>query len=423
MTCYRRPSTWIRLSVASGLLALLPLATPSAQQPPPAQPPQRPVFRATVDLVAVEVQVVDRDGKPIPSLGVADFDVRIDGRRRKVVSADLVHYDPALLAAAAAARPPTLSDLAKKPADRMFILAVDEASFRPGDAMVMRDSARKFIDTLHDSDYVGLYKFPVIERNLDLTHGHAAVKVALSKIMGSYLHVRGEFNLLPSEIVDIMASDRDALEEVWRRECDPLDLTCRDRITQEARASAGFAEADAATRIHSLRLLLDALADVPGRKTLVVLSGGMFSSDRAVGRPDITSSMVQLGKEAAVANTALYVLHLDSSFFDSLMATGRRSVAQGDTPLFAKSFRDGQIYGMGLEQLAGAAGGGYIRIQAGAPDYAFGRVLRETSAYYLLGVEPDDRERDGRLHFLRISAKAKGGQVRGRTHVVIPRRR
>jgi hypothetical protein len=50
------------------------------------------VFRSGVELVAVDVQVVDRDGHPTISLGPEQFDVSIDGRRRLVISADLVRY-------------------------------------------------------------------------------------------------------------------------------------------------------------------------------------------------------------------------------------------------------------------------------------------------------------------------------------------
>jgi VWFA-related protein len=418
-----RPHAW-----PLGLAAAAAIGLSAAAQ---TQAP-RPVFRSGVDLVAVEVQVVNRDGVPVPALGITDFEVKIDGKRRRIISADLVNFDPAVVAAApapAAAPPAALPPAARPTRDRIFVLAVDEASLRPSDAMVATRAARKFIDSLHESDYVGLYKYPVISRQLDLTHGHAAVKIALEKIVGGHMWIRGEFDLLPSEIVDLTAGDRDTWDEVVRRECAQnadgtlADLSCPDRIIQEARTAAGYAEGDAATRIHALRLLLDALATVPGRKTLVVVSGGMFSSDRAVGRPDVTSSMIQLGKEAAVANTLLYVMHLDSSFFESLNRAPRSAAAAGDTPLFARSFRDGQIFGQGLEQLAGAAGGGYLRIQAGTPDYAFSRVVRENAAYYLLAVEPDERERDGRLHFLRVSAKVKGALVRSRTHVVIPRRR
>ena len=411
------------------VIGTLVVVTSSLLLPTPdllrAQQQQRPTFRSGVDLVTVEVQVVDRDGRPIPTLGLADFEVKIDGRKRNVVSATLVDYDPAIREEALKKAPPSLSTYMNKPRDRMFIIAVDEASLKPGDARVAMTAAKKFIDTLHPTDYVALYKYPIISRDLNVTHGHAEVKSALDKVAGVYSPIRSQYGLLPSEIVDIMAGDVDVLEQVVRRECSETDLPCmqamRSTIPGEARVLSMIAETDAATRVHALRLLLDALARVDGRKTLIIISGGLFTTDRTGGRPDTSSSMTFLGKEAAVANASLDVVHLASSVFPDLSGPGQRAPAPGDPPQIARASRDSETFGLGLQQLAGTAGGGYIRVQAGTPDYAFARVLKETSAYYLLAVEPDARDRDGRLHFLRTTARAKGALVRGRSHVLIPK--
>jgi hypothetical protein len=209
---------------------------------------------------------------------------------------------------------------------------------------------------------------------------------------------------------------------VVRREC-PDDPMCPIAIDGEARVFAAYAEAESANRVLGLRLLLGALGELPDRKTLVVISGGMLTADRPTGRPDVASMMLRLGQEAAMANTSLYVLHLDNSFVDGLTrGAGWRPTAPGDPPLIARASRDGHLYASGLERLADAAHGGYIRVQAGTPDYAFDRVLRETSAYYLVGVAPEDRDRTGRLHFLRVSVKTKGATVRSRSHVFIPKK-
>jgi len=47
-------------------------------------------------------------------------------------------------------------------------------------------------------------------------------------------------------------------------------------------------------------------------------------------------------------------------------------------------------------------------------------VLRETSAYYLLGVEPATADRDGRPRELRVKVHRRGVSVRSRQWVVIP---
>src|SRR5262245_53353948 len=51
---------------------------------------QQPVFRSSVDVIAVDVQVVDPQGNPIGKIGPESFTVSINGQRRKVVSAQFV---------------------------------------------------------------------------------------------------------------------------------------------------------------------------------------------------------------------------------------------------------------------------------------------------------------------------------------------
>ena len=68
--------------------------------------------------------------------------------------------------------------------------------------------------------------------------------------------------------------------------------------------------------------------------------------------------------------------------------------------------------------MAGKAGGALYRVEAGTGDHVFDRVLRETTAYYLLGVEPTREDRDGKVHFLSVKVRQPGATVRSRTQVV-----
>jgi hypothetical protein len=58
---------------------------------------------------------------------------------------------------------------------------------------------------------------------------------------------------------------------------------------------------------------------------------------------------------------------------------------------------------------------------AGDGEYAFDRILEETSACYLLGVEPADSDREGKPHTLTVRSTARDVTVRGRSWVVVPR--
>src|SRR5262249_20118029 len=79
-----------RRTLAIGVLVLGAASLCGAGQQ--SQGPQKPTttFRSGLDVIAVDVQVVDRDGVPVPALGPDKFDVTINGRRRRVLSAEFI---------------------------------------------------------------------------------------------------------------------------------------------------------------------------------------------------------------------------------------------------------------------------------------------------------------------------------------------
>lgn len=83
--------------------------------------------------------------------------------------------------------------------------------------------------------------------------------------------------------------------------------------------------------------------------------------------------------------------------------------------------RDSSASESGLAAIAAAAGGQLFGVSTRADD-AFDRVLRETSAYYLLAIEPLDSDRDGQTHRVKVKVRQKGVTVRSRSTVVIPKR-
>jgi VWFA-related protein len=388
----------------------------SAQQ----QQPQPPVFRAEVNLLRVDVQVVANDGAPVPNVELADFKVAIDGRARRIVSAELVEYQQGVVDPAAPVVP--IRTPGRIPEDsRVYILAIDQPAFSTGDLMAVRPAIRRFVEQLRPEDMVALYDFPFREPVMDLKHDHAAVTTAFTRLVGMKEPTSGTFNLSPSEIVDITALDQATLARVIARECAAGDTFCPSLVRQEASAIAGMVETEAQQRLRSLSNLVRGLSRIPGRKTVVLVSGGMLSTTRVGGRPDVTGLMSQLGELAAAADANLYVLHWDTTHTDAYSAAGSRP-SRNYIDRFQTLFADRHALSQGLEWLAGKAGGALLRVEAGTGDFAFSRVLRETSAYYLLGVEPADEDRDGKAHFLRVEVDRRGTTVRHRTQVLVPRR-
>ena len=126
---------------------------------------------------------------------------------------------------------------------------------------------------------------------------------------------------------------------------------------------------------------------------------------------------MQVGKEAARSNTSIYTLYLDTSSMDRFAA----QVQKSDKNLQSEA-RDSEVLGRWLDQFSGAAGGALFRVQVGSGEYAFNRVLNEISAYYLLGVEPAEEDRDGRTHEIKVKTNQKNVILRGRRWVTVPKR-
>jgi hypothetical protein len=157
------------------------------------------------------------------------------------------------------------------------------------------------------------------------------------------------------------------------------------------------------------------LAEMPGRKSVVLVSGGLLVSDRLDGRPDPGLVARAMGQSAARANAVVYTVHIDNAYPNPGLAS-RRGI--GDMNMS----RDRAMLGNWLEDFSRAAGGRRIDVPVGGGEFAFDRVLKETSAYYLLGVEPSDVDRDGRPHELRVKVDRSKTTVRNRQWVVIPSR-
>jgi VWFA-related protein len=389
------------LAIGGLTIAGLPIA---AQQLP------KPTFETGVELISVDVHVVDKRGKPIADLKAEDFEVDISGRRRKISSLQFVSYStpgskPSLAPAAAPA-----AGTAEAPRPRrMYVIAVDEHSLHTNNAMAAVTAAERFIDRLQPDDLVGVYAYPTGAAQHDMTTDHASVRKVLQKIGGLFSEPMNGLNLSPSEIIDCANNDRDCLQRVFQRECSGGACSVT-QVRQEAISLSGLMETMASQSVGGLRGLLRSLKEVPGRKTLVLVSGGLVTTDQAGGRMNVRNEIAAVGRDASLANVNVFALHLDWSFIQAV--TNRRGMR-------TSYFREANMAASGLEAIAGNAGGTVIRVQGTSPDVAFDRVLSETSGHYLLGVESIADDRDGQPKAIRVKVKRDGAQVRSRTFVTI----
>jgi VWFA-related protein len=372
----------------------------SAQQPPR--------FQASVEVTSLDVVVVDDRGKPIADLTPDDFNVRIDGNRRKVTTAEWVSLVSKPADGAAAPRPPdgySTNDSAG--GGRLIVLAVDEPNIRFGGAQAIAKAANAFVDRLPASDRVAVAGFGPGAPATVFTADRARIKQAISRMAGRKQALRtGDVghNISVVEAQAIDRGDRSTLEGVQNRECVGFGSSpgqvevCRSQIESDARALAQDANRDADSTFQSLRELFIGLSRIDAPKTMVLISEGFVLSDETVA--------MDLGAMAAEARTSLYALKLDSQLFD---------IADSRTPI--NPFADRQARSEGLEVLAGAARGALFTV-TGTGQALFERIESEIAGYYLLGVESDPRDRDGKAHATRVDVPRKGAVVRSRRQLL-----
>jgi VWFA-related protein len=372
----------------------------SAQQQPPAP---KPSFQSSVEVTSLDVAVVDDKGKPIPNLTPADFAVKIDGNPRRVVTAEWV---PLMAEAGAAAPAPPDGYTTNESATggRLIVIAVDQPNIRFGGAMAIAKAANAFIDKLTPSDRVAVAGIGVGAPATVFTSDRARVKQAISRMVGQKTPSMLAMHAIALvEAIAIERGDGGALEAVFARECQGLRgielATCQTETETEARFIARNANQEGDETMQALTALFAGLRTIDAPKTLIFISEGFISNEN-------TGRIIELGSMAAAARTSLYALKLEPSMFDA-----------GSARAPVNMFADRQAQAEGLEMLAGASRGALFTV-TGSGDALFDRIASELSGYYLLGVESDGRDRDGKPHPIRIDVARRGAFVRSRRQLV-----
>jgi VWFA-related protein len=363
------------------------------------QPPPKPSFQSSVEVTSLDVNVVDDKGKPLVSLTPADFTVKIDGNTRRVVTAEWVPLVAAAGAPSVAAPPDGYSTNESSTGGRLIVIAVDQPNIRLGGALAIVKAANGFIDRLSPSDRVAVAGIGVGAPATVFTADREKVKQAIARMVGQKTRTFvNQRNIALVEALAIDNGDQTTFNGVVARECAGLrgnDFEiCKVETETEARALAQSVNHEGDQTIQALSALFAGLRTIDAPKTLILITEGFVSTQ--------SSGIMELGAMAASARTSLYALRLDNQLFD--MSGSRAPV---------RALGDRQAQSEGLEMLAGAARGALFNV-TGSGEALFDRIASELSGYYLLGVESEGRDKDGKAHPIRVEVARKGALVRAR---------
>jgi VWFA-related protein len=234
-----------RILLLAGLCGLTAFFS-QAQQPPA---DSGAVIKTETKLVLVDAVVTDKKGGYVRDLTAKDFKVSEDKKEQNIKTFSF-EADP---------NSPTASQ------KRYLVLFFDNSSMSFGDQAQARKAAATFIET----------------------NGGASVLMAIVNFGGSIV------------IAQNFTSDVDRLKAVVTGIKSSFTTTNADSgpMGQLNRAAADFGARD---MILSLRSLAKSLADVPGRKTLVLLTSGFPVNDEQ--RQEVTATIDACNK----ANVAIY---------------------------------------------------------------------------------------------------------------------
>jgi len=383
----------MRLAVVLAGVVATSVAVSAGQQA------QQPNFRAGVEVIPVDVGVVDGSGRPMANLGPSDFTVRVGGQPRRVVSAEWVPLGAGSDNRQAESAPEGFTTNDAALGGRLIVVAIDQPNIRFGSATLITRAVAGFIDKLTPADRVAVVGFGQGAPVTPFLSDFQKAKDTVALMNGGRRGISSKYSISLTEGLGIVHSVPGVLGSVIRRECESVRSNrnafnlCEADVSNEGQELGRQTELQARETIQGLTSLFSGLRLLEAPKTVLLVSEGFATED-----PDGIAT--DLGGMAAAARASLYVLHLDDDVFD--LGNGRRPT----TPT-----ADRRLRAQGIETLAAAAGGDVFKVVA-ASEPIFSRIESELSGYYLLGVESDPRDADGKTRPISVDVARGGALVR-----------
>lgn len=439
--------------MCSRLLVLLLLTAICApiysQQRPAAANPTAPqgqdeTIRVGTTVVQMDVIVTDKTGRRIKNLTATDFQVLDEGAPQVVDYFTAIEGSSAVRAdnRTATSSPASGTDQ-NKPAvpvtslatpyqGRHIALVFDDLSLSAENFLRARRALAEYVTTkLTQNDMMALISTGGALSSLQqFTNDKQRVLSALNRI-GAQSNLyekigRTRFNMTAAEAVRIDSGDTVALENVKRRvaaeEPDAPSGTIADQTrTESARDTLRTDALDSQLRttaraivnqltqvtrnnLKTLGNLFRSMADLPGRKIVVLLTESLIIAGGTTG--DVSNELIQLIEQARRSGVSVYAL--DAAGLRAGNVTASQRVTASTLQLRSTnpdlSFSDFENLGAARALVAGTGG----ELITNTNDLAIGldRAVEDSSSYYVLGFKPTT-PLDNKFHRLTVTVKGK----------------
>ena len=399
-------------------LAAVRAQTPAPAPQQPAQPPaapDQPIFRAGINTVRVDVIVTDKQGNPVTDLKLEDFEIQEDGKPQKAETFRLVKIDATTQPSYTQRTIRTRNDEETAAADensRVFAFFLDDYHVMRESSMSMKKPVVDFIaNQLAPSDLATvMYPLTPVDAAV-LTRNHQGIINAVEKFEGR------KYRYDPINAVEN--------NYVFKLTPDQIEIIRRQVTLGAIRGLC--------TKLGSLR---------EGRKSLILLSegfnatlppqmrsnmaggyvgstgvGGGATNDPFAG-DSVMEERVQFSATMDMNRELQDVWDACNRNNTAIYAVDPRGLAVGGFDITANiSMRTSQSYlNASLDTLRELAQNTDGRAIVNRNDLAAGmrQIVRDASAYYLVGYNSTLAPTDGKFHEIKVRVKRPGVQVRHR---------
>ncbi len=415
--------------------------------PTPAQQEYR--LRVTVNLVQVDATVTDAQGNPVPDLRAGDFRVLLDGKPQELKYCNYIRLSEAPEPPAVGTAPATLAKdtMAARPAmpagsiqrehvRRTIVLFVGDLLTSAESIPAIRAGLKKFVlEQVQPGDLVAIVRSSAgLGALQDFTPDRRMLLAAIDQVRWT-----------PNAIGTGGASAYEMIGTPTLQGIGALNIAQSDKIDSTVRATLATTA--------SLLKVVRGMADLPGRKSVILLTDGLRLSSQDEMDPfgdtetgsgaflgPIYQSMRRVVDESVRAGVVLYAIDtrglstLRAGASDRLKPLGADgggggpmpsspqtpgSALQGDwvwnmTQARRDEYRDNQWGAMFVSSQTG----GFMITEANRIDAGLARIMADQRGYYLLGFQPPaeamQTDSRGRLdfHSLKIEVLRPGAKVR-----------
>jgi VWFA-related protein len=446
-----KKTAWLARLLALSL-SLSPLYAQQGSAPqtsPASSTTEDEVVRITTNLVQLDVVVTDKDGRQVTNLSAEDFEIREDGRTQAITNFSYISTvgtppapaNTAAVAAAAVAPPtgraPVVRPARLNPRDvrRTIVLLVDDLGLSFESVARLKPTLHKFVDTqLQPGDLVAIIRTGGNVGALQqFTTDRRQLHRSVDSMRWNSCSRQGLHAFSPSSLDLFATPPRSGAFGIPPRP-----------IPGEGGASACSAGA-LLSSMNAIRFVLQGMRELPGRKSMIIISDNLPVEDRrsqssmVTGSPQGGGGAAAMSVEPASGNlsvaaplrriselairASVVIYGIDVRGLPDVSTISPPDISPPNASGMTPSQRSARFNLPGNEVDSGREVGASLARQTGGRliyntndiGGSLRRVMEDQKGYYLIGYRPGGETFNRRFHKISVRVKRPGLTARTRT--------